>query len=66
MAGVVMRSDARRLLNLETSNADDIYYTDLTLGMDAATQKAKSDMQKAMRAYRDQFERDQEPHVDPD
>lgn len=64
MAGVVMRSDARRLLNLESTANDDVYYTDLTLGMDQATQKAKADMQKAMRTYRDNFEREQEQYVD--
>jgi len=64
MAGVVTRADARNLLGLDVGEFDQVYYTDLTLGMDQAKQQAKSDMRKALAKYRTEFERIQEHHAD--
>lgn len=66
MAGVAMRSDVRRLLNLPVKPEDDVYYTDITMGLDAAKSSAKTEMQKAMRRYQTNFESVQEHHADSD
>jgi HK97 family phage portal protein len=66
IAGVVTRADARALIGLESKPGDDVYYTDLTLGYDAAAQKTKADMQKAIRDYRNAFEIEQAGYADTD